>query len=134
MRRLGLLLLPLVLAAAGCRPENESVFRKLTYEDALATAKAENKTVMIDFFADWCGPCKQLDAKTFSNAHVRDFLTERTIPVRINVDKHGPLAQQHSVSGIPCVVFLDGEGRELGRIVGFVPPSQFLTKARGFVK
>jgi thiol:disulfide interchange protein len=135
MTRLGVLLLPLALVAAGCSPEPPAeLFQKLNYDEALAKAKAENKAVMIDFYADWCGPCHKLEAETFSDAKVRQFLGARTIAIRVNIDDHPPLAQRHNVTSIPCVVFLNGEGREVGRMVGFQPAQPFLAKAREIVQ
>src|SRR5438105_2576829 len=121
MTRLVILLLPLALLAAGCGSEPGELFHKLSYDQALEKARADKKPVMIDFYADWCGPCKQLESETFSDAKVRQFLRDKTIALRVNIDDHPKLAQRHNVTGIPCLVFLDGDGKEMGRITGFEP-------------
>ncbi len=135
MARLGVLLLPLSLVVVvGCGPESGPLFHKLSYKEALEKALAEKKPVMIDFYADWCGPCKQLETDTFSDAKVRQFLRDKTIPIRVNIDDRPALSQKHKVTGIPCMVFLDGDGNEMGRIQGFEPPGAFLAEVREIVK
>jgi thiol:disulfide interchange protein DsbD len=130
---LGVALALAVPAVGGDNPGKDKLF-KVSYQAALKKAKGANKLVMIDFYADWCGPCKQLDAKTFSNAKVRRFLQDRTIPVRVNVDDNRRLAGKYKIRAIPCMVFVDAEGTEVGRILGFEPPDGFLKKAGKIVR
>ena len=103
-------------------------------QQASTIARKSDKPMMIEFWADWCAPCKQLEAKTFSDPQVRQFLRDKTVAVRVNIDDHPTLAQRHNVTGIPCLVFLNGDGREVGRIVGFEPAQPFLAEAREIVK
>lgn len=107
-------------------------FRALTYDKALETAKSEKKVVMVDFYADWCGPCKQMDAKTFSEEKVSDFLKSKTIAIKINIDNNKELAKKYKITAIPCFVFIDGEGTEVGRVLGFRASENFLKEAGKF--
>lgn len=69
------------------------------------------QTVLLDFHADWCGPCRQLEP-TISQ------LADRGYPVhKVNVDQHRALASQYGVESIPCLVLLV-DGREVDRRVG----------------
>jgi thiol:disulfide interchange protein len=116
------------------KPGLPAGFQKLNFDKAIAKAKGEKKVVMIDFYADWCGPCKLLDQKTFSQEKVQQFLTQKTVAIKVNTDDDAKLAKQHKVNAIPCLVFLDGEGNEIGRIVGFRPADRFLEEAAKFTK
>jgi thiol:disulfide interchange protein len=110
--------------------EPKAAFRKISYDKALEAAKAEKKVVFLDFFATWCGPCKQLDAKTFSDAKVQKFLTDKTVAIKIDVDDNRQMATKYKVTAIPTLVFVAADGKEIGRLVGFRDVDTFLKEAQ----
>jgi len=132
----------LLLVATACAAEKNDKadakapagFQKLTYDKAVEKAKADKKVVMIDFYADWCGPCKLMEQKTFSEDKVQKFLTDKTVAIRVDVDDNKKLAAQYKIDAIPCMVFVDGDGKEVGRILGFRDADKFLDGAGKFVK
>ncbi|MCX6126220.1 MAG: thioredoxin family protein, partial [Proteobacteria bacterium] len=90
--------------------------------DALHFAKANQKPVFIYWGAEWCPPCNQLKAEVFSN---REFI-EATAPMTmVMIDGDSPEAQRWSdhfnVSGYPTLLFLDNDGNQKARFVGFTP-------------
>jgi thiol:disulfide interchange protein len=88
---------------------------------ALEQAKEENKIVMVDFYADWCGPCRAMEEEAFADDSVAALL-ENVVLVRVNVDNPGEnaqLKQDLGVNGIPDVVFLTADGEFIDRIVGY---------------
>jgi len=103
------------------------------YGTGLTRAKAEGKPIVVDFFATWCGACKDLDRGTFQNPAVAERLAG-VITVRVDAEdetmKNGyrgvELAQRYRVMGYPTIVFLDSSGREISRQGGAVPPKPFL--------
>jgi thiol:disulfide interchange protein len=104
-----------------------------TYAQALDKAKAENKPVMMDLYADWCGPCRKLDSETWSDAKVRALATS-FVCVKVNVDNDKATADKYGANAIPLVVFLKPDGAEDSRNMGFVGAGEmlgFMNKALG---
>ncbi len=87
-------------------------------EDALKAAKESGKPVLVDFYADWCGPCRELGEKVLDNP-THQKLMSKFEGVRVNTDKNRKLAKQYGVRGIPDVRVLDKDGKEVLRIRGF---------------
>lgn len=102
-------------------------------EQALADAKREGKGVIIDTFADWCLPCKELDKLTFTDEAVKKE-AERFVTLKLDLTSSDPNSeagrarQRFGIRGVPTVLFLDSTGRELGklRLEGFEKPTAFL--------
>jgi thioredoxin 1 len=69
---------------------------------------------LVDFYADWCGPCRAL-APTI--ATLAETYSDRVTVVKVNVDQHPELAQKYSIQGIPAVLIFK-DGQVLNRLVG----------------
>lgn len=101
-------------------------FASLSYDEALSKANAEQKLVLVDLYTDWCGWCKKMDRETFSDPRVGKA-TRGMVPIRVNAEKGGEdVARRYRVDGFPVVIFLDGKGREVQRIRGFVDADEML--------
>lgn len=90
---------------------------------------SNKKGILIDFYADWCIPCKELDALTFSDQRVIDlskefatFKADMTKSVSPEVEL---LRNKYSIIGVPTVLILSTDGSELHRITGFVNADEF---------
>lgn len=78
--------------------------------------------VLVDFYANWCGPCKMLSP-------VLEKVSDEVKILKVNVDEYQDLSKQYGVMSIPCIILFDG-GKELKRNIGFIPES----KLREFIK
>jgi thiol:disulfide interchange protein len=109
--------------------ETGPAFHTLSLDRALQKAKADGKVVMVDFYADWCRPCKLLDKKTWPDDKVQDWLKAKTVAIKIDIDKETSLAEKYKIESIPTLVFIKSDGSEAGRIGGFMQPKEFLERA-----
>ena len=115
-------LLPRGGAAAAVK-EDHAGWLEQDLEGALAKAKSEHKVVLVDVYAEWCAQCKELDEKTWPEAGVKSWLNQNAVAIRIDTDaKRKDLAAKLQIRSYPTVILLDGEGRELRRLLGFQKP------------
>lgn len=71
------------------------------------------KKVLVDFFANWCGPCKMLGP-------ILEKISDEIEVVKVDVDAYQTLAREYGVMSIPCLILFE-EGKEVKRTVGFLP-------------
>ena len=103
---------------------------------AISAASLQNRPVVIDFYADWCLPCKELDAKTFTDpkviAEMNRFERVKADLTLANNPETQALAKQYNVVGVPTIVFVGSDGKEVQtlRLTGFEPPDKFLARTK----
>jgi thiol:disulfide interchange protein DsbD len=102
---------------------------------ALADAKAQGKPVMLDFYADWCISCKEMEVLTFSDPAVQAALSNAVLlqaDVTPNDEKDTELYKHFGIIGPPSIMFFDKDGNERRnyRVVGFMPAEQFSQHVR----
>ncbi len=99
---------------------------------AVAAATGSGQAVILDFYADWCAPCKELEERTFADPRVaevlRGFARFKVDQTRDDEAAKG-VAAAHAVRGVPTVIVYRS-GQELFRITGFEPADAFLSRLR----
>jgi len=96
-----------------------------------AVLRTAGMPVMLDFYADWCVSCKEMETFTFTDARVRqkmDAMLLLQADVTANTDEHKALLKRFSLFGPPGIVFFDAQGREIRglRVIGYQDAGRFL--------
>ncbi|MFQ5470345.1 MAG: protein-disulfide reductase DsbD [Gammaproteobacteria bacterium] len=105
------------------------------FKEAIRTATAEQKPVMLDFYADWCIECKRMERNTFSDPGVKNVLAN-VILLQADVTKNDELDQallkHFGLFGPPAILFFDQHGNEVRnyRLIGFRDAEEFEQLAR----
>lgn len=107
-------------------------------EAAVARASAVGKPVMLDFYADWCVSCKEMDAKTFSDKRVQTLLSDAVVvqaDVTLNDALDQALLKHFNLFGPPGIIFYDHGGTELpaAQVVGFMNADNFTAHIQRFL-
>lgn len=145
MKTLPALLLALVtatvsaIAAAGWQTD---------FAAAQAAAKKDNKAILLDFTgSDWCGWCIKMKKDSLDQKAFQEFADKKLVLVEVDFPnnkkqteavkkQNEDLQKRYNVEGFPTFVLVDGEGKELGRHVGYLKggPSAFVEKIEGWTK
>ena len=99
-----------------------------TWEECKATAKKENKAIFIDAYTDWCGWCKVMDKKTFTNDSVGTYFKKHFIAYKMDMERSVGIKvrMKFKVNGFPSFLFLDKNGNLIKKSFGYQEPSSFL--------
>jgi thiol:disulfide interchange protein DsbD len=104
-------------------------------DETLHAARANGKPIIIDFYAKWCAPCRELDDITFRDRMLRMMAEREFVFIRVDVSKAGDplnerLLREYGIKGVPTILFMDPEGNEKTelRIVDYLPPDDFLLR------
>lgn len=100
------------------------------YSESVLQSNLENKKgTIIDFYADWCIPCKELDASTFSDNNViaesKNFHTLKADMTKTLSPGVEALREKYNIIGVPTILIIDSKGNEAKRITGFITPDKF---------
>ncbi len=93
-------------------------------------AKEPHKTAMLDFYADWCVSCKEMEKLTFTDPQVKQKFADIVLlqaDVTANNDDDKALLKRFNLFGPPGIIFFDKAGHEIqgGRVVGYQKPEKF---------
>ncbi|MFI3306053.1 MAG: thioredoxin family protein [Rikenellaceae bacterium] len=98
-------------------------------------AKGEDKLIFMDLYATWCPPCKAMERDVFSRKDVGDFMNEKFVNVKYNIDESigKEFANQYQVTSIPTYLIFTGDGKLVGRMTGGMTSDTFLFRMHEFL-
>jgi len=106
-----------------------------SYEDGMVAAGSLNMPVILDFYADWCGPCIAMEEGTYPDPRVVSELTD-FVAIKVDTQKRIDIETKYAIAYYPTVVFLDAKGREVSRHIGYLGPEDLveeIKKSRGML-
>jgi thiol:disulfide interchange protein DsbD len=103
-------------------------------DEGLAIARSESRPVVMDFYADWCAACKELDHETWIDPAVKAE-ADRFVAIKFDFTENTDWAKekkaQYEIAGLPTVIFFDSAGNEVERFFGFRDAESVLGTMRG---
>jgi len=105
----------------------------------LSKAKEENKSVLLDFYADWCISCKEMEVNTFANAQVTNELKQMVLlqaDVTANSPENQALLKRFGLFGPPGILIFNQNSEEQKdlRVIGYMPPQRFVERLKNTQK
>ncbi len=103
-----------------------------TLDEAFERAKEEKKLVFVDFYADWCGPCKQLAQDVFTKPEVGIYYNEKFICVKVNAEEvsNKVYVKKYKVTSLPTLVYLQPDGKLVSSVSGTMSVEDFIMEGR----
>ena len=103
-------------------------FEHTTWQEIITKAKNENKLIFIDAYTTWCGPCKMMAKKVFTDVEVGKFFNQNFINVKLDMEKEPGLSLKSklNVTAYPTLIFIDAFENIEHKAIGALPKDEFL--------
>lgn len=126
MKRSFLLIIFLFVVASTFAQTN---FRGLSWNEAIEAAKQEGKMVFVDFYTDWCGPCKMMAQEVFPRQDVGKFFNAKFVCLKLNAEKEGQeLAKRFKVTAYPTFIVVNTDEKVVAELKGAMDAEKFVAK------
>jgi thiol:disulfide interchange protein DsbD len=123
-----------LLFAAACAPNSETRPARISFarysDGAIESARDERRPSVIVFDANWCPPCREMEATTFRDPEVIKA-ADRFVLLDADLSESDGLSdklrRKYGIEITPTTVFLDSSGKQVKRVTGYIGPTQFLS-------
>ncbi len=104
-----------------------------SWATVLERTRTSEQSILLDFHAPWCGPCKMLDSFVYNEKMViTELASVFTVKYDIDKEANGHLKESFDIRLLPTLIWCDSKGREVGRFTGFLDRDEFLAKMHEF--
>ena len=116
--------------------QKEGIIWEEYSDEQISDAIENNQPIMMDFYADWCIPCLELERSTFTDSDVieatENFRRFKVDMTQYESEESRELRERFDIAGVPTIVFIDPEGNEISdaRVVGFLRADRFLERVQ----
>ena len=125
----------IMLLMAICSNAQGIEFQKVSFDEALGMAKESNKMVFVDFYTQWCGPCKMLARDVFTKPEVGNYFNSHFVSIQLDAEHEGkPQADKYEVKAYPTLYFLKADGSIVTKTTGAVGAEALLNDAKKAVE
>lgn len=103
-------------------------FEPISWQQALAKARDENKMLFVEIYTSWCVYCKQMEQTVFTNGEAGDFYNKHFINVRYNAQLQDGISirKSYALLGLPMFLYLDANGISILKTVGYQEKNTFI--------
>ena len=136
MKKLMMMALLALFATTTLSAQNKGVdFAQGTFKELLEKAGQANKYLFVDVYATWCGPCKYMSGRVFTQEKVGDYFNKTFVNAKFDAERGEgmTIARKYRVEAYPTFLILNAEGKEVGRIVGGDDADAFIKKVQEVV-
>lgn len=107
-------------------------FQHVSFSQALKMAEKAGKGIFIDFYTEWCGPCKRMSNEVFPRKEVGEYFNRSYVALQLDAEKGEgkELAEKFNIRAYPTFIVLNAGGTEVFRTSGFRPAAEFVEKIR----
>lgn len=122
------LCLPVIGLIMAYKPTTKVSFSKTDWDSAKTKAISEKKIYFVDFDANYCATCRNMDETTYQSERLAEYIEGNVVANRVNVqDFDGVMwSQRYDIEALPTMLFFDEEGRLVKRVVGYKSAQQLL--------
>jgi len=126
------LILPPVTSLASVMNSGKSAFREISLTTAREMAREEGKHIFLEFYADWCVPCKWMEETALADKEVKEILSQNYIALRVDIDDFDGFAvkEHYGIKVLPTMLIVDEHGKVVRRKEQSMSPEMLLDLLR----